>query len=83
MPILDLQVRVSNNNIDFKHYRKPMANHLLILKRSAHPAKIKRVTLVQEGISILRNTSRTLVWEVMNYDGRDDQLCNQAQRLGL
>ena len=55
MPILDLQVRLSDNNtIDFKHYRKPMANPLIILKGSAHPAKVKRVTLVQEGIRILR-----------------------------
>ena len=65
MPILDLQVKVSNNTIDFKHYRKPMANPLVIMRRSAHPARMKRVTLVQEGIRILRNTRRTLGWEVM------------------
>ena len=65
MPILDLQVKVSNNPIDFKHYRKPMANPLVIMRRSAHPARMKRVTFVQEGIRILRNTRRTLGWEVM------------------
>ena len=42
-----------------------MANPLEILRNSAHPAKVNRVTLVQEGIRILRNTSRALGWEVM------------------
>ena len=66
MPMLDLQERVSDNNtIDFKHYRKPMANPLVILKSSANPAKVKRVTLVQEGIRILRNTRRSLGWETI------------------
>ena len=65
MTILDLKVRVRNNMIDFQHYRKPMANPLVILRSSAHPAKVKRITLVQEGIRILRNTRRTLGWELM------------------
>ena len=74
MPILDLQVKVSDintNTIDFKHYRKPMSNPLVIMKRSAHPARMKRVTLVQEEIRILRNTRRTLGWEVMQEEMTD------------
>ena len=46
MPILDLQVKVSNNTINFKHYMKPMANPLVLMKRSTHPVRMKRVTLV-------------------------------------
>ena len=38
---------------------------MVIMRKSAHPARMKRVTLVQEGIRILRNTRRSLGWEVM------------------
>ena len=64
MPILDLQVQVSNNEIIYKFYKKEVSHHLLMLERSALPAKMKRNSLVQEGIRRLRNTKRELDWSV-------------------
>ena len=61
MPILDLQVKIAeDNSIDFAWYRKPMASQYSILNRSAMPASIKRLSLVQTGITMLRNTRRRL-----------------------
>ena len=64
MPILDLQVQVSNNEIIYKFYKKEVSHHLLMLERSALPAKMKRNSLVQEGMRRLRNTKRELDWSV-------------------
>ena len=64
MPILDLQVQVSNNDITYKFYKKEVSHHLLMLERSALPVKMKRNSLVQEGIRRLRNTKRELDWSV-------------------
>ena len=61
MPILNLEVRVSeDNSIDFKWYKKPMASPYTILNRSAMPATTKRITLVQMGVTMLRNTRQEL-----------------------
>ena len=46
--------------INFRWYRKPMANCYSILNRSAMPADTKRITLVQRGVTMLRNTRREL-----------------------
>ena len=43
--------------IQYEFYRKEMARRFLILARSAMPAKVKRASLTQEAIRILRNTS--------------------------
>ena len=65
MPVLDVKVRVEEQKIQFAHYRKPMCDDRLILARSAHSKKIKRLTAVNEGLRILRNTSRSLGWSFM------------------
>ena len=64
MPLLDIQVKVENNQVIYKFYSKPMANPFVILSKSAMSDKIKRNTLVQEAIRRLRNTSRTLPWDL-------------------
>ena len=67
MPILDLEVGIDNNQkVTYQYYMKPMANFLLLMKRSAMPAKTKRVCLVQEVIRILRNTKRELPDKLRN-----------------
>ena len=53
MPVLDLKVRVQGNQIQHAHYRKPMCDRRLIIERSAHPTRVKRLTAVCEGLRIL------------------------------
>ena len=62
MPLLDLGVSVKNNKVDFQFYRKEMASQFLIMKRSAMPLSIKRASLIQEGVRILRNCERSTPW---------------------
>ena len=64
MPILDLEVALKNQRVFFRHYRKPMANPLVIHQRSAMPAKVKRECLTNEVIRIMRNTCREAPIEV-------------------
>ena len=47
----------------YEHYRKPMANPLMMLEMSAMPANMKRTVLTQEVIRIRRNISKKLPWE--------------------
>ena len=66
LPILDLKVWIEEKEkhmIMYEYYRKPIANPLLILQKSAMPDKIKRTVLTQEAIRILRNCSKELVWD--------------------
>ena len=56
MPILDVQVKVTNNTIKYRFYKKVVSNHLVMLARSAMPNKIKQNSLAQEVIRRLRNT---------------------------
>ncbi len=60
MPILDLEVMVKNNKILYQHYRKGMANFMVLMAKSAMPMKMKRVCMVQEVIRIMRNTCSDL-----------------------
>ena len=62
MPILDVQVKVVKNKIEYRFYKKSMSNHRVMLARSAMPPNIKRNSLAQEVIRRLRNTSRDLPW---------------------
>ena len=64
MAMLNTEVWVDGNNVRYEHYRKPMANYLLMLEISAMPAKIKRATLTQEVVTFRRNISPELPWEV-------------------
>ena len=68
LPILDLQcwtkeLPQENTIVYYEFYRKPMANRLLMLHQSAMPDKIKRTTLSQEVIRILRNCHPDLSWQ--------------------
>ena len=67
MPLLDIQVWVEDNKVMYQHYRKPMANPLLMLELSAMPASMKRTALTQEVIRILRNTRPGLNQEVSTH----------------
>ena len=64
MPILDLLVKISNNEAVYKFYKKEVSNPRVILASSAMPIKVKRHSLAQEGIRRLRNTKRSLPWSV-------------------
>ena len=64
MPALDVQIWVEDGKVRYQHFRKPMANSLVMMKCSAQPEKTKRTSLTQEGIRILKNTSLELPWEV-------------------
>ena len=68
LPILDLQcwseqTEEGSTKIYYAFYRKPMANRLLMLHQSALPDKMKRTTLTQEVIRIMRNCHPDLPWE--------------------
>ena len=64
MPILDLQIKTENNQIIYKFYKKKVSNNLVILNKSKIPAKVKRITCIQEVIRRLRNTKRELSWSI-------------------
>ena len=57
LPVLDLALNVSQNQIKHKFYSKPMSSPYQIHYRSAIAKRTKRETLLQEGIRRLRNTS--------------------------
>ena len=68
MPVLDLSVWVDDDDegvrmLWWQHYRKPVTNTLLMMEKSAMPMKIKRTTLTQEVIRILRNCRLEMPWE--------------------
>ena len=64
MPALDVQLWVEGGRVKYQHFRKSMANNMVMMKSSAQPDKTKRTSLTQEGIRILRNTSLELPWHV-------------------
>ena len=64
MPILDLCIRMEENKIIYKFYKKPVSNPILMRQDSAMPERIKRNSLVQEGIRRLCNTKRELPWSL-------------------
>ena len=55
MSMLNTEVWVENNVVWYEHFRKAVANPLLMLEISAMPSRIKRATLTQEVITILRS----------------------------
>ena len=64
MPLLDTQVWVAGNKVMYEHYRKPMANDLLMMEMSAMPAGMKRTVLTQEVVRIRKNIHPDLPWEI-------------------
>ena len=65
MPVLDLACWISEEDgtLNWTHYRKPMANFNVMMEFSAMPLKVKRTSLTQEVIRILRNCRKELPWE--------------------
>ena len=55
---------MEGNIVQYEHYRKPMANPLIMLKMSAMPEKMKGTVLGQEVVTIRRNIRLRLSWEV-------------------
>ena len=78
MPLLNTQVWVENNKVLYEHYRKPVANDLLMLEMSAMPAGMKRTVLTQEVVRIRRNIHPELPWETTV-----EHLNNFSERLRL
>ena len=66
LPILDLQVKVEQvegaSKLFYYYYRKPMANWQVMHANSAMPASVKRTSLTQYGLRILRNTKLEVPW---------------------
>ena len=62
----------------YEHYRKPMANDLLMMEMSAMPAGMKRTVLTQEVVRIRKNIHPDLTWEITT-----KHLNNFSQRLRL
>ena len=58
MPILDLSVKVEENYVIYEYYRKEMVNFKVLMANSAMPYSMRKTSLVQEVVRILRNTSR-------------------------
>ena len=67
MPILDVEVTIVENAIRYRHYRKEIANPLVIHHKSAMPEKVKRKCLSNEVIRMMRNTSREQPEEVRKF----------------
>ena len=62
----------------YEHYRKPVANELLMLEMSAMPGGMKRTVLTQEVVRIRRNIHPRLPWETTV-----KHLDNLSQRLRM
>ena len=61
MPLLNLKVRMAKDkSVDLMWYRKPVASPYTILNRSALPPSVKRISLVQYGLTMLLNTRSEL-----------------------
>ena len=64
MPLLDTEVWVEGNVIQYNDYRKPCSNPLVMLEMSAMPASMKRTALTQLVVKIRRNTKPELPWAI-------------------
>ena len=71
LPLLDLKVEVKaveregvpkSCKLYYYYYRKPMANWLLMPEKSALAMSVKRTSLTQYGLRILRNTKLEVPW---------------------
>ena len=64
MPLLNTEVWVEGNKVQYRDFRKPCSNPLVMLEMSAMPGSIKRTALTQAVIRIRRNTRPELPWSV-------------------
>ena len=63
LPILDLEVWISENRIYHQFYKKQMASRKVVQAHSAFSTSKKRSILVEEGQRRLKNCSPELDWE--------------------
>ena len=63
LPVLDLNLRVVNDQFEHEFFEKPCTSETVIPYTSAHSRKMKLSVLVEEGVRRLRNHSRELEWE--------------------
>ena len=63
LPILDLDVWVSQGKINHRFYKKPMSSRMVFQARSAFSTQKKMSILLEEGQRRLRNCSPELDWE--------------------
>ena len=63
MAILDLEVKMVNNQVVYRFFKKSQSTPFVIPFKSALPDNVKRNSLIQKGVTILRNTKRDLPWE--------------------
>ena len=63
LPVLDLNLRVVNNQFEHEFFEKPCTSETVISYTSAHSRKMKMSVLVEEGVRRLKNHSRGLDWE--------------------
>ena len=63
LPVLDLNLRVINNQFEHEFFEKPCTSEIVIPYTSAHSRKMKMSVLVEEGVRRLRNHTRGLEWE--------------------
>ena len=57
LPVLDLNMFVSNDEIEYSFFKKPVTSLFQIMYRSALNTQTKRASLLQEGVRRFRNTS--------------------------
>ena len=64
MPLLDIQTNILDGKVNYKFFKKNMANPLLLRANSAMPLKMKRTALIQEALRRLLRTRRELPWSL-------------------
>ena len=62
MPILDLEVKMIGNQVSYRFFRKSQSTPFVIPFDSAMPDNVKRNSLIQKGVTILKNTKRDVPW---------------------
>ena len=62
MPLLDIQVKMQQNRIIHKFYKKPISSNKVIMFDSALPAHVKKASIAEGAIRRLRYTDRSLPW---------------------
>lgn len=64
MQLFDIKARVGEDgNIEHQFFKKPMASSMCILEISAQSKKVKKTTLIPEGLRRLRNCSLQTGWK--------------------
>ena len=76
MPLLDTEVWLEGNVVQYNDYREPCSNPLVMLEMSAMPAAMKRTALTQLVVKIRRNTRPELPWTIT-----EDLLSNFSARM--